>query len=609
MSHIAGLIPKKNEGFPFLDVAKIKLLLGTKRIVKDGFFFMESQQAFAKFGSIQIVMDCSIFNADDFPAPHKKTTDAQRVLLSISKIGIVRTLAKINGRFCLAAFDTKTNTAYLARDRFGVSTLFYTCFDGLIAFSSRAKGLLALSGVSNELDNSFLKAAAATNYRFLDTNNSLSPFRDIKQVPPGAIIRFDDKKMQTERFASLTVDGIERSNKPTREEYIHLYNKAVSKRLRVAKNPIFSLSGGLDSSSVVSMAHQITKKKQATISTVHPNKLYDEQKEILDVIKAGKVNWNSVTITNPNIFEKLTKIYGSHDYPLPTVTWLNHLMLVEEAARLGYTDLFTGLGGDELHAGEYDYFFYFFADLKKMGKTDLLDKEIEAWVKNHDHPIFRKSKNIALERMSELTDPLVPGRCLPDEKLLKRYKNLLSADLQNLNELLPNYCPTSDSYLISHSQNELMFNTMPCCLRSGRENCNLFGMQEFHPFLDNELFEFMMSVPPEQKIKRGLTKSFARQSYKHLIPEETRKRITKTGWNAPAHEWFSKNHRDDLHDLVGSRQFVERGIYEIDSVKQMIYEHETIVSEKRDRPNHMMAIWQIVSLEIWLRNLDIRSNE
>ena len=57
-----------------------------------------------------------------------------------------------------------------------------------------------------------------------------------------------------------------------------------------------------------------------------------------------------------------------------------------------------------------------------MGKTDLLDKEIEAWVKNHDHPIFRKSKNVALERMIELTDPLVPGRCLPDKKLLNRYK-------------------------------------------------------------------------------------------------------------------------------------------------------------------------------------------
>ena len=70
-------------------------------------------------------------------------------------------------------------------------------------------------------------------------------------------------------------------------------------------------------------------------------------------------------------------------------------------------------------------------------------------------------------------------------------------------------------------------------------------------------------------------------------------------------KWVSKYHRDDLHDLVGSRRFRERGIYKIDSVKQMINEHETIVSEKRDKPNHMMAIWQIVSLEIWLRNLDI----
>ena len=61
----------------------------------------------------------------------------------------------------------------------------------------------------------------------------------------------------------------------------------------------------------VSMAQQITQEKQTAISTVHPNKLYDEQEEILDVIKAGKANWKSVTITNPNIFEKLTKIYSS----------------------------------------------------------------------------------------------------------------------------------------------------------------------------------------------------------------------------------------------------------------------------------------------------------
>ena len=111
---------------------------------------------------------------------------------------------------------------------------------------------------------------------------------------------------------------------------------------------------------------------------------------------------------------------------------------------------------------------------------------------------------------------------------------------------------------------------MPCCIRSGRENCNLFGMQEFHPFLDTELFKFMMDVPAEQKIKNGLTKAFARRSYKGLLPENTRTRVAKTGWNAPAHEWFSKHHKNDLFDLIKSRQFIERGIYNIDSVNQMI---------------------------------------
>ena len=97
MSYIAGLIPKNNRGTPRLDVATITRLLGTKQIVRDGFFFTENQQASAKFGSLQIVIECSIFNADDFPTPQKKLPDAQCVLLSISKIGLVPTLKKING--------------------------------------------------------------------------------------------------------------------------------------------------------------------------------------------------------------------------------------------------------------------------------------------------------------------------------------------------------------------------------------------------------------------------------------------------------------------------------------------------------------------------------
>ena len=169
---------------------------------------------------------------------------------------MIKTLEKINGPFCLALFDSNTNTLWLTRDRFGLSALFFTSFNGLIAFSSRAKGLLKLPAVSDELDKKFLKATAAANYRFWDTDSWLSPFQNIKQLPAGHIVRFKNEKSHHFLFTSLAVGNPRKSQKATSEEYIYLFKKAVRQRLQVANKPIFSLSGGLDSSSVaVSYTH------------------------------------------------------------------------------------------------------------------------------------------------------------------------------------------------------------------------------------------------------------------------------------------------------------------------------------------------------------------
>ena len=143
MSRIAGLIPRNNKGTPRLDAVMITRLLGTKQIVRDGFFFTENQQASAKFGSIQIVIDCSIFNADDFSTPQKKLPDAQRVLLSISKIGIVRTLKKINGRFCLSVFD---NCCYRLTCNASMDLSLASFCSWLIFFALATNSAIMLSG-------------------------------------------------------------------------------------------------------------------------------------------------------------------------------------------------------------------------------------------------------------------------------------------------------------------------------------------------------------------------------------------------------------------------------------------------------------------------------
>lgn len=87
------------------------------------------------------------------------------------------------------------------------------------------------------------------------------------------------------------------------------------------------------------------------------------------------------------------------------------------------------------------------------------------------------------------------------------------------------------------------------------------------------------------------------------MPEATRTRIAKTGWNAPAHLWFSAGTLDRLLDLVHSRAFRERGIYDVAEVTRLIAEHRDIVASGEPRENHMMFIWQLLNVELWYQNV------
>jgi asparagine synthase (glutamine-hydrolysing) len=92
-----------------------------------------------------------------------------------------------------------------------------------------------------------------------------------------------------------------------------------------------------------------------------------------------------------------------------------------------------------------------------------------------------------------------------------------------------------------------------------------------------------------------------------ILPEETRTRVKKTGWNAPAHLWFSSGRgREQLRDLVHSRAFRERGLYQVDRVLALVEDHDRVVAGSVPRENHMMFLWQLVNLELWLQSL---SNE
>jgi asparagine synthase (glutamine-hydrolysing) len=554
---------------------------------------------------VAAVVDGRIYNRDETGAAE---TDAAVVLRLFAAHGFAGAMARINGDLAVALYDATTATLWLGRDRCGVKPLYYAARTGDIAFASRPGALLGLPFVSLTVNRKFVALFAASHYRTFDNDPTTSPFRDIAQLPAGHVLRASPSGIRTELYWSLTEQpDFDDPEDVLAERYRELLVDAVKRRLTTVARPAFTLSGGMDSSSVLASAVRVTGAKQHAFSSVYDDKTYDETDEIRSMLAATVEEWHPVRIGDTDAIGVVERMIEAHDEPVATATWLSHFLLCGDVRAAGFGGVFGGLGGDELNAGEYEYFMLFFADLRVAGRETDLQREGERWIAYHDHPIFRKSFDVMRDGLSRLVDPARPGVCLPDARRLRRYASALDPAYFALEDFTPVMDHPFTSYLKNRTYQDMFRETLPCCLRALDRQTTAHGLDDRQPFLDHRLVEFMFRVPGTMKIRDGVTKHLLRRATRGLLPEETRTRIKKTGWNAPAHVWFSGKGREALMDLIGSRAFRERGIYDVQRVRQLIDEHERIVSSGRAEENHMMFLWQLVNLELWLRWLERRS--
>ena len=253
-----------------------------------------------------------------------------------------------------------------------------------------------------------------------------------------------------------------------------------------------------------------------------------------------------------------------------------------------------------MNAGEYEYFPFHFADLKfKNDKS--LDFEIEKWSEYHDHHVFRKNAKKAELLINLLTDQSTSGKCLPDNQRLEKYKFLLNSLFKEF-PFKPKMDNSFNSYLKNRTWQDLTTETLPCCLRAQDRHGSALGIINVLPFLDKRLVRLMFSVDGKFKIKDGITKVLLRESMKGILPDETRNRIKKTGWNAPAHKWINneiKNFAMKMCESIGSEN-----IYEIEKLSKLFDEHINL-SESDAYLSHMMILWPVINTLIWQNSFKI----
>lgn len=534
--------------------------------------------------------------------------DSERLIACFRKYGLPQALGMINGDFSIALWDLDTSEMWIARDRFGVKPLYYAETPDFFAFASKTRALLRLPGLSGEINRRFTAIFAGGHYRYIDNYPEESPYKNINQLPAGHWLRLANNRITTGRYWDLKEEpDWYCSEQDLADQYRTLLFDAVKLRVEsVGSDAAFTLSGGLDSSSVLSCAVEVTGRRQDAFSTVYADSTYDESNEIRSMLTTKVKQWCPVEIGMPDVMNLIDQMVRIHDEPVATATWLSHYLLCDEVARQGFGTLFGGLGGDELNAGEYEYFIFHFADLRGDVNTRLLSHEVNCWQKHHDHPIYRKNMlvvNDAFERMVDLGEP---GRCLPDTSRMRKYYAAIDPSYFDLEDFTPRLEHRFANYLKNRTYQDLFQETAPCCLRAEDRQTTAFELDHVDPFFDHRLAEFMFRVPGKMKIRDGITKRLLREAMRGVLPEETRTRIKKTGWNAPAHAWFSDGKSAQaLGDLINSRSFRERGLYRVDVVKKLFEDHTRIVKTEVPTENHMMFFWQLINVEVWLSNAEV----
>jgi asparagine synthase (glutamine-hydrolysing) len=552
-------------------------------------------------GGLLAAMDGHIYNRQELG---DADDDARLLIQLYRQHGFVDTLGRLNGDFAVAIYDSNLDTLWLARDRFGLKPLYYVADHERFAFASRPRALLTLSGMSPEVNRQFVALFAASHYRYFDNALDQSPYAHIAQLPPAHALRLANGQVSVSRYWQLEAQpDFDEPEGALAERYRQLLLEAVSIRLKFAVQPAFTLSGGMDSASVLASAVRVSGLKQHAYSTVYVDETFDESKEIRSMLESTVDQWHPVSIGFPDLFNVVRRMVEAHDEPIATTTWLSHFLLCEQAARDGFGGLFGGLGGDELNAGEYEHFLYHFADLRASSQEDKLRREVEMWARHHDHPIFRKNAVVVENGFRRLVDFTRPGHCLPDSIRLQRYAAALNPDYFDLQDFEPIMEHPFRSYLKNRTYQDMTRETIPPCLRAEDRQTTAFGLNNFLPFLDHRLVEFMFRIPGTLKFHEGVAKKLLREAMRGILPEETRTRVKKTGWNAPAHVWFSGPALAQVLDLVHSRAFRERGVYQVPEVIRLTDEHERIVRNHEPRDNHMMFLWQLVNLELWLSGL------
>lgn len=527
----------------------------------------------------------------------KGTSDTEVLLESIECFGIKRTLEIAKGMFAFAVYDRQDKTLYLARDRMGEKPLYYGKVGGSFVFASDIASIKALKEFNNDINTEVLNLYFMYGY----IPQPYSIYKGIWQLSPGTVLKLEApfNEWSSDSYWNIceaAKKGQEKLFEGTEQEAADrleaLLKEAVKGQMKSDVPLGAFLSGGIDSTLIVSLMQSVSDRKIRTFTVGFCEENYNEAKYAAETAKHLGTEHTELYVEYKDVMEVLPHICEAYSEPFADSSQIP-TMLVSKLTKEYVTVSLSGDAGDELFCGYNTY--------KDMEQGLRIVQSKAGFLPTR----LRKGIGKICKAVSNAHTPLLykTANCFEIDSPESFYRAIRKTDCRIpylSKDRTMSSCSDSlykDGFLNEGRHNLMlmdMLQYLPDDILVKVDRAGMFySLENRIPLLDRDVVEFAWTLPLDYKYRDGITKKPLRNILYKYVPRDMMER-PKKGFSVPIDEWLSEGRMNEwAKGIMSDARTVAGDILNLRYVDSLWNDY---ITNRKWNP----VIWYVLVLEQWL---------
>jgi asparagine synthase (glutamine-hydrolysing) len=503
---------------------------------------------------------------------------------------------RFNGMWAFLIHDRRTNVVFGSRDRLGVKPLYVWENGDWLIFASEPRAIAA-TGLAS-LQPNMPRLAESLVWGQMDHDHGTC-LTGVRHVPAGSRFFLSPREPRLSFEAFWTLPNDQRGDHDLPEQdWINSLQQLIGDAVRIRQRsdvPVgFTLSGGIDSTILICEAARSSTRGEL-LAFAYQDGAFNEQQQIRDTVSQTGARLVSISEHDLDLATMLPAVIRANGEPVHSMTAVANYALFQLAARHNVKVVIGGQGADESFVGYTSYEENLWYSLLNSFEIRALLGDIVA--------SSRLSQRSALAQVFRML--LRAGRiAVADTSVYGWARARLARKLPDnpWNEL---FCDgflsaagarekTRADYLLEREQRRSLQRwPLPMYLRI-EDRCSMAHSVEARlPFTDYRLIDLALRMPRKLKYAHGLNKVALRKAATDRVPPSVSSRTSKLGFPVSSSAKAVSDLRSLCGDLVGSRAFAERGIYNIRNARALL---------ARDSPasQRFESMFRLAQTELWL---------